>query len=92
MKAILVIDVPVNDTIDFGHMDIRANIEVKAYNDLDFKSYELQHIKVEPLPEMKYESRPMYGSSKDYILGTRIDERAVGWNACIKEILRGEEE
>ena len=33
MKAILVIDVPVNDTIDFGHMDIRANIEVKAYND-----------------------------------------------------------
>ena len=48
MKAILVIDVPVEDSIDFGHKDIRGTVIVKAYNDTDFQSLFFEHIKVEP--------------------------------------------
>lgn len=43
--------------------------------------------KIMPMPQRKDESRPMYGGSKDWIVGIRIDEGAVGWNDCIDEIL-----
>lgn len=85
MKAIIVIDVPVNDTVDFGHMDIRANVKVKAYNDLDFKTYELQHIKVEPIPERENALERLSEFGRGW---------GVGYNDCIDEILGkfGEEE
>lgn len=80
MKAILVIDVPVDDTTDFGHMDIRADVKVKAYNDLDFKSYELKHIRVEPIPQKKQKD-----NSNELNFGYEL-----GYNACIDEILGDE--
>ena len=84
MKAILVIDVPVNYTEDFGHMDIRANIKVEAYNDLDFKPYELQYIEVNPLPQRK---KSLIVADGD---GVRFEEQTEfeqGYNSCLDEIL-----
>lgn len=86
MKGIIVIDVPVDDTTDFGHMDIRADVKVDAYNDINFKTYELPHIKVEPMPQKKevkniLEYRGLVGQY-----------RKEGWNECIDDIIRGAEE
>ena len=89
MKAILVIDVPVEDSMDFGHMDIRADVIVKAYNDLDFKTYVLEHIKVEPIPD-KLDWR--IGYVKDKNTCEIFNKNYVdGYNKCIDEILREEE-
>ena len=82
MKAILVIDVPLEDSIDFGHLDIRANVKVEAFDDLrfTFKPIEFKHVKVEAMPEKK-------GISLKEAMGIKCSCYSDGWNDCIDEIL-----
>lgn len=88
MKGIIVIDVPVDDTTDFGHMDIRADVKVDAYNDINFKTYELPHIKVEPMPQKKKLDEDLFLSKNFELEYVRFD----GYNTCIDDIIRGAEE
>ena len=64
MKAIIVIDVPVEDSVDFGHLDIRAGVVVKAYDDLNgtFKEKQYEHVEVNPMPQ----ERILPASQVDY--------------------------
>ena len=78
MKAIIVVDVPVEDSTDFGHLDIRADVMLKAYNDLnfEFKSQWVDHLEVNPMPEF-------------YLLdNAEHQEFEKGYNSCIRDILR----
>lgn len=90
MKAILVIDVPLEDSIDFAHLDIRANVKVDAYDDLrfTFKPIEFKHIKVEAMPKKK-EPIPITTHHRENA-ELEIANQHKGWNDCIDEIL-GEE-
>lgn len=81
MKAILVIDVPLEDSIDFGHLDIRANVKVDAYDDLKhtFKPIEYKFVKVEPMPQ--------YMTMKNVVSCDYNEAFVNGFNTCIDEIL-----
>lgn len=80
MKAIIIIDVPLEDSIDFAHLDIRANVKVDAYDDLrfTFKPIEFKHIKVEAMPNK---------TDQGYPCDTYEEGYSDGWNDCIDEIL-----
>jgi len=92
MKAILVIDVPVEDSTDFGHLDIRADIYVDAYNDLclQFKHIELKKVKVEAMPQKKNKILLNKNTTiKDFNSYCSYRD---GWNDCVDEILERTDE
>lgn len=97
-KAILVVDIPdhinsVNNGIlkpigTVGKLEIcygSDDGEITGYIFIDTDGALLK-----PMPQKLHESRPMYGGSKDIVIGERIDEYSKGYNECLKEIL-GEE-
>lgn len=101
MKAILVIDqMPMNcmtcrhrfsewyEEVGTIHICSMSN---KRLREEDFGKNRADFCPLRPLPERKHEGRPMYGKSKDFIIGVCIDEHAKGWNDCLEKITGGTE-
>ena len=86
MKFLLVIDVA--DDVANNYKALTVNYDLRGdYGEWDESIKYVEDCPLKPMPQKLHESRPMYGGSKDIVIGARIDEYAKGWNACIDEIL-----
>lgn len=84
MKAILIVDVP---------EDYKWSIiEVKSITEDDIVLREIYLNKLKPMPIRKMHEEIIYANDKEYLRTNAFNDYERGYNACIDEMLEGEEE
>lgn len=94
MKALIVVDIPVNDSIEINEYGMVADLKIRPMTLTDRKDLfiEMKEVNLKPMPEKKDTQKWLYldliNCSTSH---TDLVCAYVGYNKCIDEIL-GEEE